>query len=256
MTPEADDFAWYHPDNGVGFRVDRSGLPASGDGLRLWPLADFQYLYPQRHLWWWENVMSLPNYTTVSGLVYYVFHPAYTIGETLYSNSPSEGVALGSPLLWYPRGTGRIYSFPFLSPLYTSTLAGMPDQIRNSFLQAYAPLTDYTVADPARHPEDLLAGHTVLNAWYLYHLSEPATGEEYEDHSLWSDSDTGYRIYQTDDGLYLAAWRHVLETGQWYLEYFFRLEEQPISTTEDVYLRLLEDDDSHPNIYELEGEQP
>ena len=257
VTPEVDDFAWYHPDNGVGFRVDRSGLPASGDGLRLWPLEAFQYLYPQRHLWWWENVMSLPNYTTVSGIVYYVFHPAYTIGETLYSNSTSEGLVLGyCPYFGTPQEPGEFILSPFLSPLYTSTRAGMPDQIRNSFLQAYAPLTDYTVADPAHHPEDLLAGHTVLNAWYLYHLSEPATGEEYEDHSLWSDSDTGYRIYQADDGLYLAYWYHIWGTDQWYLEYFFRLEEQLISTTEDVYLRFSEDDDSHPTIYELEGEQP
>ncbi|MDY4171265.1 MAG: hypothetical protein SOY17_00795, partial [Evtepia sp.] len=62
--------------------------------------------------------------------------------------------------------------------------------------------------------------------------------------------------YQADDGLYLAYWYHIWGTDQWYLEYFFRLEEQLISTTEDVYLRFSEDDNSHPTIYELEGEQP
>lgn len=251
LVPEVDAVAWYHPDNGVGFRVDWGALP---DGEhRENARSAFAYLYPQRHLWWWD-ALSLPRFISTSPSLTYVFHPAYTVEEVLYSAGEGEARPLGYPYMSVGEGYGE---FVF-SPLANQLLDESGFRPSGFTLQDAHPLPEDQWE--ACVPQGLLAGRQIRQAWYLTQRYDPGSYNktslvEYQDHSLWSESDTGYRLYDTDGGLYLALWQREGAKGSWQPTAFLRLTEKAVSSNQDCRFSFSEDaDPASPTIYDLEGD--
>lgn len=253
LVPELDQAGWVFPDTGVGLRVDRASLPR--DGLSTCTLDEFSYLYSQRHLGWW-NCLSLPYYVCCSSAYAGMFQPAYDVEQVLYQSEDFSLHRLDAPYVSLSETAGEF----LFSPQF-ATLWGPPDldQDLRTYLRAWRSeaLTDRDPV-PAGHPADaLLPEEAVQEAWYLYRPYDPDTLEdglaEYADHSLWSEADTGYRLYETQDALYLAFWDWD-NTHPWHLAWLVKLAPKVASSNDDVYFYPGMDRDDLVNLYEWEGD--
>ena len=253
LVPELDQAGWVFPDTGVGLRVDRASLPR--DGLSTCTLDEFSYLYPQRHLGWW-NCLSLPNYVCCSSTYVGMFQPAYDVGQVLYQSEDFSLHRLDAPYVSLSETAGEF----LFSPQF-ATLWGPPDldQDLRTYLRAWRSeaLTDFFPIPPP--PTATLFPSTALfqYPWYLYQPYDPDTLEdglrEYADHSLWSEADTGYRLYETQDALYLAFWDRD-GSHPWHLAWLVKLAPKAASSNDDVYFYPGTDRDDLVNLYEWEGE--
>ena len=70
---------------------------------------------------------------------------------------------------------------------------------------------------------------------------------------LWSEADTGYRLYETQDALYLAFWDWD-NTHPWHLAWLVKLAPKAASSNDDVYFYPGTDRDDLVNLYEWEGD--
>lgn len=205
LVPDLSFLAWYDSDTNAGARISRHSL-LPYDEFHVFSLEEFRYLYPQRHLWWWHT-LSTPVSTVFCPSMPVMFHPAYSVSNVIY---PPAAYTYTDPR----------NEFFFVSDLGFVKIGSNS----LSFTAVRAPLSDTTLPDPEDPSRDLLAGRTVLRAWYFH--SEDVAGAPVP--APWSQRDTGYRLYETDDGPYLARWRSDGGTG-WTLDYFLKLREKAIS---------------------------
>ena len=255
LVPEdAEDLAgWVFPDTGVGLRVDRASLPR--DGLSSCTLDEFSYLYPQRHLGWW-NCLSLPNYVCCSSAYVGMFRPAYDVEQVLYQSEDFSRYRLGPPYVSLSETSGEFLFSPQFAALWEPRYLDVDFRAYLS-TRHYEALPDRDPV-PAGHPADaLLPEEAIQEAWYLYQPYDPATLEdglqEYADHSLWSEADTGYRLYETQDALYLAFWDRD-DSRPWHLAWLVKLAPKAASSNDDVFFYPGMDRDDLVNLYEWEGE--
>lgn len=253
LVPELDQAGWVFPDTGMGLRVDRASLPR--DGLSACTLDEFSYLYPQRHLGWW-NCLSLPNYVCCSSAYVGMFRPAYDVEQVLYQSEDFSRYRLGPPYVSLSETSGEFLFSPQFATLWGPLDL---DQDLRTYLRAWRSeaLPDRDPV-PAGHPADaLLPEEAVQEAWYLYRPYDPDTLEdglqEYADHSLWSEADTGYRLYETQDALYLAFWDRD-DTHPWHLAWLVKLAPKAASSNDDVFFYPGMDRDDLVNLYEWEGD--
>lgn len=253
LVPELDQAGWVFPDTGMGLRVDRASLPR--DGLAACTLDEFSYLYPQRHLGWW-NCLSLPNYVCCSSAYVGMFRPAYDVAQVLYQSEDFSRYRLGPPYVSLSETSGEFLFSPQFAALWGPLDL---DQDLRTYLRAWRSeaLPDRDPV-PAGHPADpLLPEEAVREAWYLYRPYDPDTLEdglqEYAGHSLWSEADTGYRLYETQDALYLAFWDWD-DTHPWHLAWLVKLAPKVASSNDDVFFYPGEDRDDLVNLYEWEGD--
>lgn len=253
LVPELDQAGWVFPDTGVGLRVDRASLPR--DGLSACTLDEFSYLYPQRHLGWW-NCLSLPYYVCCSSAYVGMFRPAYEVEQVLYQSEDFSLHRLVTPYVCLNETAGEF----LFSPQFAALRGPLDlDQDLRTYLRTWRSeaLPDRDPV-PAGHPADpLLPEEAVQEAWYLYRPYDPDTLEtglqEYADHSLWSEADTGYRLYETQDALYLAFWDRD-DTHPWHLAWLVKLAPKVASSNDDVFFYPGMDRDDLVNLYEWEGE--
>lgn len=253
LVPELDQVGWVLPDTGVGLRVDRASLPLNG--LAACTLDEFSYLYPQRHLGWW-NCLSLPNVFCSASTHVGLFRPAYEVEQVLYQSEDFSLHRLSLPYVPLSETAGEFLFSPQFAALWGPQDL---DQDFQAYLSTrrYEALTDRDPV-PAGHPADaLLPEGAIQEAWYLYQPYDPATLEdglrEYADHSLWSEADTGYRLYETEDALYLAFWDWD-DTHPWHLAWLVKLAPKVASSNDNVFFYPGEDRDDLVNLYEWEGD--
>lgn len=203
LVPDLYYLAWYSLDSNVGARISRHSLLPYEEPYSL---EQFRFLYPQRHLWWWHTLSS-PNITVFCPTLSAMYHPAYSVSHVIY-----------------PAGAYS-YTDPFNEFFFVSDL-GFAKTGRGSlsFTAVRTPLADTSLPNPDDPSTDLLDGRTVQAAWYFH--AEAVAGAPVPD--PWTQKDTGYRLYETEDGPYLARWSPADGTG-WTLDYVLKLKEKALS---------------------------
>lgn len=211
LAGDAAYLSWYYPD-GTGSQLEWS---SSYDRLAADP-ETYAYLYAHRSLWWWEALSFQGLFIYSNELDPLLYHPAYSAAEVIYTNTTPSEHYMGLDGLDLARSSIVIHPDCFAVGLGNGTSALTQPE--------YVPLDDDTLSDPRYHPENLLEGQAVQAAYSVVRSDFEQEGP-YE--HLW---DSGDRIYQTENGVYLANWYLDFEDPtQSYLAYVFRLEEKPVS---------------------------